>query len=107
MATAKQNLVIDQGSTFSQQIVLTNVNNEPYNVANTTVSSQIRKNYMSSNSVAFSTVLQDGVLTLGLTVLQTSALIPGRYMYDVLLITPTETNRIIEGIVTVTPAVTR
>jgi len=106
MATAKQNLVIDQGSTFSQQIVLTNVN-EPYNVANTTVSSQIRKNYMSSNSVAFSTVLQDGVLTLGLTVLQTSALIPGRYMYDVLLITPTETNRIIEGIVTVTPAVTR
>jgi hypothetical protein len=47
------------------------------------------------------------VITLGLTANQTSNLVAGRYVYDVELTEGGEVSRIVEGIVTVTPQVTR
>jgi len=110
MAT-KANLVIDQGTTYSATLNLTDENGDPLNLNGFTANSQIRKWYTSSNSVAFTTSINvsSGEITLFLTSNQTSNLASGRYVYDV-EITETSTNaisRIVEGIVTVTPEVTR
>jgi hypothetical protein len=110
MAT-KANLVIDQGSTFSVDLDLTDENGDILSLDGFTANSQLRKWYTASNSTAFSTSVNaaSGQVTLTLTANQTGSLTAGRYVYDVEL-TETSTNaisRVVEGIVTVTPQVTR
>lgn len=109
MAT-KTNLVIDQGATFSTNLTLTDENGDPLVLSGYTANSQIRKWYSSSSAAAtFSTSInvESGVITLSLTANQTSNLISGRYVYDVEINSGSEISRIVEGIVTVTPQVTR
>lgn len=106
----KANLIIDQGSTYSTVIDITDDNDDPVNLNGYTGSAQIRKHYSSSNSVPFSVSISpdDGGVILGLTSTQTAALRAGRYVYDVELTnTSNVVSRIVEGIVTVTPQVTR
>jgi hypothetical protein len=109
MAT-KSNLVIDQGSTYSAELNLTDENGDPLVLDGYTANSQIRKWYTSSTVAAtFTTSINvaSAVITLGLTANQTSNLVAGRYVYDVELNDGSEVSRIVEGIVTVTPQVTR
>lgn len=109
MAT-KANLVIDQGSTFSSDLTLTDENGDPLAIFGYTASSQIRKWYSSTNAAAtFTSSINttSSVITLSLTANQTSNLVAGRYVYDVEISSGTEVSRIVEGIVTVTPQVTR
>lgn len=109
MAT-KSNLVIDQGSTFSTDLTLTDENGDPIDLVGYTANSQIRKWYTSSTpSATFTTAIntQIGVITLSLTANQTSNLVSGRYVYDVEINSGAEVSRIVEGIVTITPQVTR
>jgi hypothetical protein len=109
MAT-KANLVIDQGSTYSTDLSLTDENGDPLNLDGYVANSQIRKWYSSTNAAAtFTTTINatSGVITLGLTANQTSNLVAGRYVYDVEITEGGEVSRIVEGIVTVTPQVTR
>jgi hypothetical protein len=109
MAT-KSNLVIDQGSTFSTDLTLTDENGDPIVLFGYTANSQMRKWYTSANPAAtFATSInvQSGVITLSLTPNQTSNLVAGRYVYDVEINDGSEVSRIVEGIVTVTPQVTR
>lgn len=110
MAT-KANLVIDQGTTFSADLNLTDDNGDNLDLTGFSANSQMRKWYTSSNSVVFETYINidTGQITLSLSANQTNLLTAGRYVYDV-EITQTSTNtvsRIVEGIVTVTPQVTR
>ena len=103
------NQEIDQGSTFSKQITV-------YETDGTTIqnltASQIRKNY---TSTAYTTILAtiqtpatNGIIVMSLTAAQTAALKSGRYVYD-LQITAADTTviRVIEGIITIKPEVTR
>lgn len=109
MAT-KANLVIDQGSTFSSDLTLTDENGDPLTLNGYTANSQIRKWYSSTNaSATFTTSINtvSAVITLSLTANQTSNLVAGRYVYDVEISDGAEVSRIVEGIVTVTPQVTR
>lgn len=108
MAT-KSNIVIDQGATFSTDLTLTDENGDALNLVGYTATSQMRKWYTSSNSVSFttSTNTATGTVTLSLTDTQTSALTAGRYVYDVEISDGSTISRIVEGIVTVTPNVTR
>lgn len=109
MAT-KSNLVIDQGSTFSTDLTLTDENGDPIALSGYTANSQIRKWYTSTTpSAVFNTAINTeiGVITLSLTANQTSNLVSGRYVYDVEINDGAEVSRIVEGIVTVTPQVTR
>jgi len=108
MAT-KSNLVIDQGATFSTDLTLTDENGDALNLNGYTANSQLRKWYTSTNSVSFSTTTNNsiGVVTLSLSSNQTAALTAGRYVYDVEISDGTTISRIVEGIVTVTPNVTR
>ena len=107
MAT-KANLVIDQGSTFASSIDILDDNDEPVDLSNYTARGQIRKHYTSSNSVSFTTTLSNGSLVISLTANQTANIVAGRYVYDLELVDPANTVvRILEGIVTITPEVTR
>lgn len=109
MAT-KANLVIDQGSTFSTDLTLQNEDGQPLQLGGYVANSQIRKWYTSANpSAVFSTSINttSGVITLSLSANQTSNLVSGRYVYDVEISDSIVVSRVVEGIVTVTPQVTR
>jgi hypothetical protein len=110
MAT-KANLVIDQGTTYSTTLTMTDDNGDPLILSGYSANSQIRKWYTSSNPAAvFSTSIdvQTGTISLTLSANQTNALVAGRYVYDVELTDTSNTvSRVVEGIVTVTPQVTR
>jgi hypothetical protein len=110
MAT-KANLVIDQGTTFSVELDLTDDNGDALNLDGFSANAQMRKWYTSSNATIFTTSINSysGQIMLNLTANQTGSLTAGRYVYDVEL-TDVSTNaisRVVEGIVTVTPQVTR
>ena len=107
------NQEIDQGSTFSKQITVYETDGTTIqNLTGYSAASQIRKNY---TSTAYTTILAtiqtpatNGVIVMSLTAVQTAALKSGRYVYD-LQITAADTTviRVIEGIITIKPEVTR
>lgn len=107
MAT-KANISIDQGATFSTSIVLTNEVGDPLDLSVYTANAQIRRWYTSSDSVSFETELIEGQVNLTLNSSSTSALTKERYVYDVILKDSNQViTRVVEGIVTVNPRVTR
>lgn len=107
----KANLNVDQGSTFVVTLALTDNNDAPINLDLYTASAQMRKHFTSSNSTSFTVSANGttGVLTLSLSANSTANLVSGRYVYDVEIVELSSSNvtRVVEGIVTVTPNVTR
>ena len=81
------------------------------NLSGYTVAAQMRKSYYSTTANSFTTTITDasaGQITMTMTSANTSGLTPGRYVYDLLLTSGTGVKtRVIEGIVTVMPSVTR
>lgn len=109
MAT-RVNILIDQGTDFTTSVNLTDNNGAQLDLTGMSAASQIRKTHSSSNATSFSTSLANttGTLTLSLNNSVTSSLSAGRYVYDVELTDSSSVvSRILEGIVTVTPEVTR
>ena len=105
-------LTIDQGATFSSIITLTNDDNTTINVANSTFESQIRKSYYSTNPTANIQVTVEGTAANGqvrlfIDAANTANIKAGRYLYDLKMTANNVTTRILEGIVTVTPQVTK
>lgn len=104
-------LVIEQGSTFSSLLNVEDSNGDAINLYAYSANSQMRKSYYSSSyTVITSTVTgtSNGEITLSMTASNTSSLTPGRYVYDVIITSPTSVvTRVVEGIVTVLPSVTR
>ena len=105
---AIQNLVIDQNSTFLRVFDLTDANGDPYDLSGvTTITSQIRRSYSSSIGLSFTTAVVGaataGSLSIALTAAETLTLKYGRYVYDIYL----DSERVLEGIITVTPTVSR
>lgn len=107
---AKANLVIDQGSDYIQDLEITDANNNVVDLTNYTGAAQIRKAYSSESYKSFTVAANSsGIVQLTINSANTSSLAPGQYVWDCEL---TELNtgivtRIIEGIVTITPSVTR
>ncbi|HIA11659.1 MAG TPA: hypothetical protein EYN69_06245 [Flavobacteriales bacterium] len=116
MASRIQNITIDQGADYLGTFVAYSSKSAttPKIITNFTANSQIRKSYYHANAaLTFATEVTlpaTGTLELTANNLQTSALAPGRYVYDIEIasngVPPTKT-RIIEGIVTVTPESTK
>jgi len=104
----KANLVIDQGTTFASSIEVLDENDEAIQLQNYVARGQMRKTYSSSNAVNFTTTTNTGILVISLTANQTANIVAGRYVYDVELVdTQNTVVRILEGIVTITPEVTK
>lgn len=106
---SKANLIIDQGTTFSTTITVTDDDGNALDLSGYTGAAQIRKHYTSSNSVSFNVSISaaTGEVTLSLTANATSNIVAGRYVYDCELTNSGTVSRVLEGIVTVTPQVTR
>lgn len=110
MAT-KANIVIDQGTDFSTEIFITDNDGEVVTLTGYTGAAKMRKHYTSTNSASFTVSINEdlGKVTLTMARTDTANLTPGRYVYD-LELTDTVSNvvsRAVEGVVTVTPEVTR
>jgi hypothetical protein len=112
MPAAYSNLLMEQGTTFNTTITLDDVYGDTYNLIGFIASSQMRKSYYSSNATAnFITTINSGTgtISLALAANTTANIAPGRYVYDT-RITNTSDNtvtRILEGIIDVSPSVTR
>jgi len=104
----KINIVIDQGSTFNTEITVLDENDTLIDFSAYTANSQIRKSYSSSTYYNFDVSgSNSGVLTLSMNAATTNTIPAGRYVYDVEVETSGIRSRIVEGIVVVTPQVTR
>lgn len=106
---AKVNIVVDQGTTFNTTFSILGETDEPVDFTGYTANSQMRKSYTSSTAYAFGVELSStGVVTLSMNAATSSSITAGRYVYDVEVEDTNGTrSRIVEGIVTVTPQVTR
>lgn len=105
-------LTIDQGSTYESQLDLVNDDGSAINVAGYVFNAQIRKSYYSLNPTANMTITivnsANGNVTLSLNAATTSNIKAGRYVYDVKMMDTANTvTRIVEGIITITPQVTK
>jgi len=76
-----------------------------------TAASMMRKSYYSSTYYVIGAAVtgtSNGEITLTITSANTSLLTPGRYVYDLIIDNGANTvNRVVEGIATVLPSVTR
>lgn len=107
-------ITLDQGTTYSTVIT---INDEDtglaVNISGYTISSQIRKSYYSANATANLTCTiaanaATGNVTLSMNAATSGNISPGRYVYDVLSVSPASVStRLVEGIITITPRVTR
>ena len=105
----KVNLVVDQGSDFLAIFTVSDQYGSPMDFTGYSAISQIRKHYTSSNSVTMDISLAaNGDVTMEMSANTTALLEPGRYVYDIEVTSAGDVRtRIVEGIVTVTPEVTR
>lgn len=103
----KSLIVIDQGSSFNLTFDIT-FSVEGANLLAYTCNAYMKKHYGSANSVTFTTNVADSnSVTISLTAAETANIAAGRYVYDVTVTSPSNTvTRIVEGVATVTPAVT-
>jgi len=112
MAVYVTNLVINAGENFSQTLNLLNsTSNDSLDITGYTATSMIRKHAESSIKTADFTVgitsAARGVVTLSLGSSITSSIKEGRYVYDVLLTTPSNFKTIVaEGMVLVRSGIT-
>ncbi len=110
MAAAYQNLFVDQGSTFTNQLNLSDSSGIPYNLTNFTVNASAKTSYYTPNvAITFASTVLDsnnGIVQISAPSSDT-ANVYGTLVYDVTL---TDNNgnvtRILEGLIYVNPGVT-
>ena len=105
-------LFCDQGTDFSFTLDIANDDGTPVNVAGYTLTSSIRKSYYSIDPTAnmVVTVLSaaNGNLQLSMNSATTTNIKAGRYLYDVKMVSNANvTSRVIEGIITIYPQITK
>jgi hypothetical protein len=106
----KANITIDQGTSFATTIDVTDEEGNLVDLTGFTGAAQMRKHYTSVTSTSFTVSINAslGAVSLIMTANVTNSIAPGRYVYDCELTDTTGTvSRLVEGIVTVTPGVTR
>lgn len=106
----KANIVIDQGSDWETTIDVTDEYGEAINLTGYTGQAQMRRHYTSTTAYAFTVSVNAiyGEVTLLISANTTDRITAGRYVYDLELTDPNgKKTRVIEGIATITPQVTR
>ena len=111
MATVS-NLAIDQGTTYSVTVSVTDTTGSARNLTGYTGRAQMRRSFYTTSNTAFTVAIDnpsEGEVILSLTSTQTSALKAGRYVYDLELVSSNTSSveRIVEGIVTIYPEATK
>jgi len=106
---AVHNLYIDQGADFSAEIGIYDDFNSPWNLSGYSGEAKLKKSYYSSTSHNFTvSVGTNGSVTLSMTAAATAAIEQRRYLYDVVITSTAGTKtRVIEGLITINPGVTK
>jgi len=104
-------ITVEQGANFSTTINVNDGAGAGQNLTSYSVAAQMRKSHYSTTAVNFTVEITDafdGEITMTMTSANTSNLTPGRYVYDLVMTSPTNIKtRVVEGIATVLPSVTR
>jgi len=112
MAAGYQDQYLEQGTTFTSDITLTDSNGTPYNLNNFTFASQAKRSYYSSNpTIVFQVSAVDannGVLRISANSAVTANVPAAKLVYDVIIkeVGSNTVTRILEGQIFVSPAVT-
>jgi len=112
MAAGYQDIFMEQGVTYVNQITLDDVTGSPYNLTGFTVKSQAKKSYYSANpTIVFNATVYDannGIIQLSANTAVTANVPPGKLVYDVVIMdTGNTVTRVLEGQIFVSPAVTK
>jgi len=112
MAVYVSNIVVEQGYDFDTSFQLEDTRtNSKLDLTGSSVAGQIRKHYGASTAVSFgSTVTEEatGLISISLTSSQSAELKPGRYVYDVKIISAAGKEfKAVEGSVLVRAGVSR
>jgi hypothetical protein len=104
-------LTLEQGASFTTTVTVNGSDGSPTNLLNYTAAAQLRKSYYSTTANNFTVTVSNaanGELTMAMSAANTANLTPGRAVYDLLITSPTNVKtRVVEGIVTILPSVTR
>ena len=105
----KNNLVVDQGADFVYNVYLIDQNGDAFDISGYTANAQIRKTYTSTTYTTINVAIaaNTGLVTLSMNAATTANLTFSRYVYDLQLHSNNVSSRIMEGIITVNPEVTR
>jgi len=108
---AYSEIQVEQFATFSTTINVEDTTGAALNLFGYSVNSSIRRSYFSETSTdfdAFVSGVSNGEITIAMTSANTANLTPGRSLYDVVITAPSGTKtRVVEGIVNISPGVTR
>jgi len=104
------NLLLDQGADFAVTVYFNQEGGDPKDLTGWSARSQLRKSYYSSTATTITANISDasnGEITLSLTANATANIKAGRYVYDLEVANAGSVLRVIEGIITVMPEVTK
>lgn len=113
-----KDIIIDQGSTYSDTITLKNTDDTPFDLTNYSARASLRRNIAASSATSFTCTITDatnGIFTMALTSVETAALVaqnymPTMYVYDVEIYdasSPPVVYRVLRGRAKIEPEVTR
>jgi hypothetical protein len=105
-------LTIEQGANLTSTITVSDSQGDAVNLTTYSASAQLRKSYYSSSANTLTATITgnaNGQITMSMTAANTSALTPGRYVYDLIITNSTDNSktRVVEGTAVVLPSVTR
>jgi hypothetical protein len=104
-------LTIEQGTDFNTIINVNDGTGAAQILTSYTAAAQMRKSYYSTTANSFTVTISNaanGEITMVMTSANTANLTPGRYFYDLVMTSPTNIKtRVVEGIATILPSVTR
>lgn len=103
-------ILIEQGANFTTVINVSDANGFT-NLTSYSASSQLRRSHYSSTANNLTVTISNaanGEITMTMTSANTANLTPGRMVYDLLITSPASVKtRVVEGIATILPSVTR
>jgi hypothetical protein len=107
MAAVPLNLTIEQATDFEVTFTVRKKDRTPLNLLSYTAESKLRKHYGAPNSISFIVTFIDrinGKVSLSMSSATTTTLKEGRYVYDVVLTSPSnKKSRVVTGAVIVSP----
>jgi hypothetical protein len=109
--SGKLDLIIEQGATFTRTLRITDANNNAVDISTDTFAGQVRKRHQSGTVEATMTFTitngANGEVTATISATDTGAMDTGDFVYDIEWTSGAEVTRLLEGIATVTPEVTK
>ena len=105
-------ITIEQGANLTSTVTVSDTQGDAVNLSTYSASAQIRKSYYSSSANTLTAIITgnaNGQITLSMTAVNSAALTPGRYVYDLIITNSVDNSvtRVVEGTAVVLPSVTR